>query len=125
MKNRFPNIHRGRLSAVERVRIVDLAERGLTAGQIALRMNRHPGTISYTMVRLGLRAPVARTFAYLRHGVEVRSFTREEDALVTALRVQDFSTPRIAEIVTRRFGHPRKAHTIGTRLAMLANREGA
>ena len=125
MKNRFPNIKRGRMSPEERAKIVALAERGLNGGQIALRLNRHPSTVGLAMVFLGVREPATREFAYERGGRLVRSFTAEEDQTLTALRIEGLSTPRIAQALTDRFGHPRTAATINIRLRMLAAREGA
>lgn len=115
-------IRRGLLTEQETDRILELAARGLSAGQIALRMNRHPATVSYAMHRLGLRTLSKRNVSYTRRdGVEVRSFTPEEDALVLKLRTGGMSTPKIARAVTERFGYRRSPHTIQVRLVLLAN----
>lgn len=120
--SRYTGELRGRLSPDERERVVELAERGLNATQIAMRMRRHPGTINFAMHALGVTTLTPRPKrAYMRGGVEVRSFSAEEDAWITALRIQGYSTPEIARIGARRFGHPRSAATIGMRLKMLAN----
>lgn len=115
---------RGRLTMEERARVETLADAGLNAGQIARRMNRHPGTINFAMHSLGLREPTERTFNYVRNGVRVVSFSKEEDAYIQALRVQGLTVERIAELATKRFAHPRNAATVNIRLKMLANREG-
>lgn len=120
-EERLATIKRGRLSPEEEAEIERLGH--LTAAQIALRLNRHPGTINFAMHRLGLKAPVDRDFSYIRGGRRVRSFTRDEDTFIETLRVQAYSTPEIAAIVSKRFGHPRSSHTILIRLKMLANRD--
>jgi IS30 family transposase len=116
-------IRRGRLTDAEEERIVELADRGLGAGPIALKLNRHPVTVGYAMHRLGVRKLARRTFAYTRNGRPVKSFSDDEDRLITALRIEGHSTVRIAEIVTERFGHRRSAHTINVRLVLLSNAE--
>lgn len=113
----------GRMVPEERAAIEQMAERGLSAPQIAQRLNRHSGTINFAMHALGLKAPQERTFDYVRNGVRVVSFSREEDAFIEALRVQAFTTTKIGELCAKRFGHPRSAATVGTRLKMIANRE--
>ena len=114
----------GRLSSAERDTIASLADRGLSAGQIALRMNRHPGTINFAMHALGLKqGPAPADFDYVRAGRRVKSFSREEGAFIQALRVQGYTTTFIAEMVGKRFGHIRSAATINIRLKMLANAE--
>ena len=120
-----PDIKRGRMTFAEESKLLTYAERGLKAGQIALRLNRHPATVNYAMIRLGVREPVMRAFEYMRAGHLVKSFSSAEDAYVLELRMQGLSTPRIAQLVTERFGHPRTAATINTRLTMLSNVEAA
>jgi hypothetical protein len=119
------DIKRGRLSRAEEAAIVDLAARNFSPGRIAQKLNRHPATINYAMHRLHLRAVARRDFAYFRGGVPVKSFSPTEDAYLTALRVQGLSHTQIAILLTHRFGHPRSSHTIGVRLALLANAEAA
>lgn len=123
MARSLENITRGRLSPEEKRQIETLAERGLAPGQIAFRMNRHPGTINFAMTCMGLRSPVERSFRFRRNGSEVVSFSKEEDAFIVALRVQRYTTAKIAELVEKRYGHKRSPATIGIRLKMLANRE--
>lgn len=126
MATRVPDtIKRGLLTPAENEQIVELAGRGLSAGRIAQKLNRHPVTVGYAMHRLGLRKLMRKSFAYVRNGVEVRSFSAEEDALLTALRVQGHSTTKIAEVLTKRFGHKRSPHTVNVRLVLLSNDEEA
>lgn len=126
MSSRVPDtIKHGRLTSAENEQILELAERGFSSGRIAQKLNRHPVTISYAMHRLGCRKLVLKTFSYVRNGVLVKSFSREEDAYITALRIQDYPTTKIAELVTKRFGHPRSPHTINVRLVLLSNLDEA
>lgn len=118
-------IKRGLLTPAENEQIAALADRGFSAGRIALKLNRHPVTVSYAMHRLGVRTLVLKDFDYVRNGVRVKSFSRDEDAFLTALRVQGYPVTKIAELVTKRFGHKRSAHTIGVRLILLSNAEAA
>ena len=127
MGHRIPSdIKHGRLTGEESEQIVVMAERGLSAGRIAQKLNRHPVTISYAMHRLGVRKLQLREFSYVRKGVLVKSFSREEDAFLSALRVQGFTTTtKIAELLTKRFGHKRSAHTVNVRLVLLSNLDEA
>ena len=115
----------GRLSPAERAEIEQLADRGLRAGQIAIRMDRHSNTIGFLMSVTGLRICSDRTFAYQRRGRPVRSFSPDEDALIEALRCQAYTYQQIASVCGARFGHARTAATIGIRLKMLAARREA
>lgn len=121
MGRNLDTIKRGALSQDELEQIDELATRGMGPGQIALKLNRHPGTVNYAMHRLGHRKLTRRSVSYVRNGVEVKSFSAEEDAFVQALRCQDFTTTEIAELATKRFGHRRSPHTINIRLVMLAS----
>lgn len=126
MSTDLASIKRGRLSEIEETAIAAFAEKGWTAGRIARRLDRHPGTINFALHRLGLKAPVARAVSYTRaSGSAVRSFAPDEDAFIEALRIQGFTLQRIAEIAAKRTGHQRTAATIGIRLKMLANRAEA
>lgn len=118
--NFLAGIRRGPFSNDERQAVADLVDRGLTCGQIAQKLNRHPGSVSGQIALQSLRPPKKRSFCYLRGGVEVRSFSGEEDAFITALRVQNFSISEIAGLCSKRFGHTRRPHTINMRLRQLA-----
>lgn len=125
---RFPTVKHGRLTPDEDAEIERLAERRLTCGQIALRLNRHPATVNFAMHRLAVKTVDRRRAgkSYIRNGREVRHFTLEEDALMVDLRTEGLAFPRIAGLLSERFGgHPRTAQTISVRLMMLANLEEA
>lgn len=119
------NINRGLMSKAELAQTEALAARGFTAGRIAQRLNRHPATVSYAMHRLGLRVLKQRQFSYIRNGVLVKSFTAEEDAALTSLRIAGVAVAKIADELTVRFGHRRSAHSVNMRLVMLSNVEAA
>lgn len=116
-------VRRGPFSDEEKQRVADLVDRGLTCGQIAQKLNRHPGSVSGQIALQSLRPPKERAFCYMRGGVEVRSFSRDEDAFIIALRVQNFGISKIADLCTKRFGHTRRPHTINMRLRQLAARD--
>lgn len=121
---RTAELKRGKFSPEENALVTELAERGLTAGQIAYRMNRHPSTINFAMHRIGLKPPQSTVRKpYSRRGRPVRSFTPEEDAFIEAMRCQGFSSCAIARLCNEKFGYARAAHTIRVRLQMLANKE--
>lgn len=101
------------------------AERGLKAGQIALRLDRKSRTINFAMHRLGLVQPVERQFDYMRGGRRVRSFSPEEDAWISARRREGHTVTRIAARHHQQFGFQRAVGSIRVRLLMLANRDDA
>lgn len=117
----------GGLGEDDHERIYDLStRRGWKPGRIAREIEKHPATVQWFMYREGLIAPTGRQFTpYLRNGKLVAPFTREEDAFIQALRVQDYGTTKIAELTSKRFGHTRGVHSVHVRLTMLAAREGA
>lgn len=115
---------RGRMSSEEMTRVEELAEAGLKSGQIARRLNRHQATVGWAMHRLGLKVTQHREFAYVRNGVLVKSFSREEDEIIEAMRVGGATTTKIAAALTERFGHRRSPHTVNMRLTLLANSDG-
>ena len=115
----------GGLSEADHERIFALAEKGWRSTRIARSIRKHPSTVGWFMYRHGLR-PMLTTDAvreYVRGGRTVRRFTREEDAYIQALRIQDVSFADIARLTTARFGHPRHIHTIHCRLVMLAGQD--
>lgn len=115
----------GRLTTQERAEVERLAARNFSTGRIAQRLDRHAGTINFVMHTLGLKGPVEREFDYMRNGKRVKSFSKDEDAFLKALRVEGFTTIKIAELTTKRFGHPRTPACVNIRLRMLANLEDA
>lgn len=119
---------RGRLTDSDRDQIDALATRGLTAGRIAQKLKRHPATVLWYMYSSGLKAPRPapdKQVSYVRNGRTIHRFTAEEDAFIQALRIQDFSLHKIAELASKRYGTARTHHTIRCRLTMLASREDA
>ena len=117
----------GGLSEADHAEIYDRAERGQRASQIARAIGKHPSTVQWFMYSEGLAAPRQRDDPqpYMRGGRLVRPYSREEDAFIEALRVQDYSLSKIAELTNKRFGTERTYHTIQMRLIMLAAREVA
>lgn len=115
----------GRLTDQERQHIEDLAAAGARPAHIARKLNRRPATIHFHMATNGLKASKLYGAAdyTTRGGRKVKHFTADEDAYITALRVQGTSLPAIARLATERFQHPRTHSTIGTRLRMLAATE--
>jgi hypothetical protein len=113
----------GRLSPSEQASIGTLAALGWKAGLIAHRLCRNPSTVSFHMASVGLRVPVERQFSYQRSGHAVRSFSPDEDALIQALRCQEYTFQAIANVCEKRFGHRRTAATICVRLRCLAARQ--
>ena len=116
----------GGLAPEDHERIFALAERGWKSTRIAREIEKHPSTVQWFMYRHGLKAPLYRRDPLkpvTRGGRIVKPFPPEEDAFITALRVQGFGPRKIAELATKRFGHPRNHHTIACRLVMLAARE--
>ncbi len=120
-------IRRGRLSPHEREQIEALALKKLKAGQIAFRLNRIPATINFAMHYMGLNAPAdLRRRSYPRkNGSEVHSFSQAEDAMILEMRAAQAVCREIAAECMARFGRKRSPQTIGMRLKMLANVEGA
>lgn len=116
----------GGLSVSDHERIHELAGRGWKSSRIAREIEKHPATVQWFMYRSGLKAPAyGRTKSSFRNGREVKPFSPEEDAFITALRLQNYGPKKIADLATNRFGHPRSNHTIACRLVMLAAREDA
>lgn len=115
----------GRLTAQERQRIEDLALAGTPPARIARKLNRRPATIHFHMATQGLKPIKLYGCAdyTTRGGRKVKHFTSEEDAYITARRLEGLSLPKIARLATERFQHPRTHSTIGTRLRMLAASE--
>lgn len=119
-------VKRGRLSVPEHQDVAAVHDRGLTSGQIAVRLNRHQGTISNELVRIGARPPQqCRTKTYRRGSSIVKPFSPEEDIWIEALRVQGYTWAKIGELCRKRYGHARTPATIGTRLRQLAARNAA
>jgi len=116
----------GGLSEEDHKRIFELAERGWPSGRIAQRIEKHPSTVGWFMYSRGLkerRVSTTERKPFYRNGVLVTPFTAEEDAYITALRIQNFNYCDIARLANKRFGTTRAHNTIQQRLVMLAGRE--
>lgn len=117
----------GRLTDTDHARIEELAEKGLSSGQIAQRLRRHQSTVQWFMYRNGLVAPKpmpeGRQVTYMRNGRTVTRYTQEEDAFIQALRLQGLDIAEIAELSSKRFNIDRKHHSVRCRLIMLGARE--
>jgi IS30 family transposase len=119
-------IRPGGLCKFDHEMIFSLAARGWKSGRIAATIEKHPSTVQWFMYRHGLKAPDYRdTKPFWRNGRLVVPFTRDEDAFITALRIQGFKPAKIAELTTKRYGNQRSHHTVACRLVMLAAREDA
>src|SRR3546814_18114172 len=70
----------GRLSPEERADIERLAARGLKAGQIAQRIDRHAGPIHYHMTTLGHVQPTRRPYDYTSTETEVTPYPPQPNA---------------------------------------------
>jgi IS30 family transposase len=123
---KLTGIKRGRMTAAEKAAIERLATtlKTPTPGVIARRLNRHPSTVAWFMIRAGL---IERTVKYgnrrvgtRQDGVKIHPYTPEQDRRIIELRTANKSYRVIAEIVTREFGVPRKLHSIQVRNIMLA-----
>lgn len=119
--NRYPDVLRGPLTVAELDTIDSLGARGLSAGQVALKINRHPSTVNFALQRLGHRGIARRsTRPYMRNGVLVMPFSEAEDELMQALRGRGQTCASIAGRLTLHYGHPRNANSVLMRLTMLA-----
>lgn len=118
-------IKRGRMTPEENNLVIDLSEKGFSAGRIAPILNRHPSTVHFALVRHGLVKPKAKSFSYMRKGHRVVSFDRDEDAFLQATRAAGHTFAVIRKAIMARFGRERSTGTIGVRLLMLANRDDA
>jgi hypothetical protein len=118
----------GRLTNEDRKRIHDLADAGRKAPTIAREINRNASTVHWYMLTAGLAKPTStanRPKTYTRNGRTIHLFSPEEDIFIEALRIQDYTFERIAEIANKRFGTTRSAQSIKVRLIMLAARDDA
>lgn len=112
----------GGLSPEDHERIFSLAEKGLTCGRIAHKLEKHPATVRWFMYRNGLARPSTK------HGMPKgrpnaagrKAYSPEEDAFIVALRAAGTDLRIIAEQVSERFGHKRSRHGVEVRLVMLA-----
>ncbi len=112
----------GPVSAQERERIFDLAEKGLKRGRIAQLLGRNKATVSHYLVVGGFvpATPAGRrSQIYFRNGRPVRAFSAEEDRFIERLDQAGVSHSAIGRACAR-FGAPRKPHVVKYRLCQLA-----
>lgn len=119
---------RGRMTDDERAEIERLAEalRKPTPGAIARRLNRHPATIKWYMLRHGLLTLTPRTIprAYTtRAGITRYPWSPEQDARLTELLREGKNYRQAGEVLTAEFGVPRNTHNCQVRAVMLAATE--
>lgn len=117
---------RGRLTDYDRARIQEFAENGLKAGRIAQLIKRHQSTVYWHMISQGLIQPKpspVKAATYMRGTTTVYRYCADEDAFITALRIQGFHFEDIARNAAKRFSTKRTAHSVQVRLIMLAARD--
>ena|SRR5947209_2177372 len=130
---RLPNIIRGPMTEAEKERIEQLARAMKTPkpGPIAVKLNRHPATIKWYMLRHGLidepprflfRAPICTANGVTRHPWTPEQDKRLEELLVEheALGLKSERSRAVAEALTKEFGVPRNPHSVRVRAVMLA-----
>lgn len=122
---RLPNIKRGRMTAEECAEIERLAVTlaNPKPGPIALRLNRHPATVKWYMLRHGLSNEPPRTISRpycTANGVMRYPWSPEQDARLTELLVAGNNYRQAGEVLTAEFGVPRNTHNCQVRAVMLA-----
>jgi hypothetical protein len=125
---RHPDIKRGRMTAEERAEIERLAGtlKNPRPGPIALRLNRHPATVKWYMLRHGLWTQPPRTIPapyVARSGVTRYPWSPEEDRRLEELLVAGNNYRQAGEILTAEFNIPRNTHSCQVRAVMLAAAE--
>ncbi|WP_375782857.1 hypothetical protein ACE10Z_23370 [Bradyrhizobium sp. Pha-3] len=112
------------MTAEEKLEIERLAQTMAkpTPGKIAAKLNRHPATVNWYMLRHGLvtRKPRRAPRPYVRDGKTVHPYSPEHDARIEALRAEGLVFREIGEIVTREFGIERDAHSVQVRITQLS-----
>ena len=113
----------------ERIRRLadDLERKGktVTAGPIARKIEKHPGTVWWFLTREGYVAP-ARAAPGDTPTVDSRGrkkFSAEEDQFLLDRRAEGVSITEIARLFGQKFEHKRTRHSLDVRLAMLAATE--
>lgn len=124
----MPNVKRGRMSAeeIKEVERVICSMKKPTAGKVACKVNRHPATINWYMLRHGYieRKPGRASRPYMRNGKVVNPYTEEHDVRLEALRAEGKVFREIGEILTAEFGIKRSGHSVQVRLVQLTASEG-
>lgn len=119
------NIKRGRMTAEEKSEIERLALtlKNPKAGPIALRLNRHPATVKWYMLRHALLTQPRRTIPRpytTAAGVTRYPWTLEQDQRLDELLIAGKNYRQAGEILTAEFGVPRNTHNCQVRAVMLA-----
>ncbi len=117
-------IVRGRFSEDEKRRVEELAEIGLSVGQIALRMRRSTSSIYYRALASGVLRPnksIKQRRPHRRGSCIVNPFVPAEDDIIDYLAKNGLSQYQIASEMTRLFpDRPRERGAIRSRLMLLA-----
>jgi IS30 family transposase len=122
---RYDTIKRGRMSPEEKAEINRLCETMTdpAPSKIALRLNRHPATVHWYMLRAGYwdkpprRAPRPYQCA---NGQKRYPYSEEHDRRLLDLEIAGHKFRRIAEIMSSEFGIPRNEHSVRVRSIQLA-----
>jgi hypothetical protein len=95
-----------------------------TAGKIANRLGLKESTVYWHLLSRNLinnRPQRYNRGTYVRNGHTINPYTRAHDERLTELRVAGKNFREIAAAMTAEFGIRRTAHSIVTRLVILAN----
>src|SRR5258708_19603913 len=118
---RHPMVKRGRMSAAEKAEIERLATTLAkpTPGRIASRLNRHPATVAWFMIRQGL---IQRTIKYGNrpvgrrpNGTKIHPYTPEQDRRLVELRAAAMLSREIPATITPQFAIPPNLHSLHSR----------
>ena len=108
--------------------ILELGEKGWTAGRIAGRLDHlSQNSIHYHLLKHGLvRPPKFCRPDYMRKGRLVMGFTAEEDAALEQLSLSGLNDVQVGIEMGRRFpGRERRANSVCARLRQLACNEAS
>ncbi len=124
LEPRFARRKRGKMTAEEKAEIERLAVTMArpTPCRIAAKLNRHPATVNWYMLRHGLitRVPGRASRPYMRNGRTIHPYAPEHDARIEALRAEGKVFREIGEIITAEFGIERDAHSVQVRITQLS-----
>jgi hypothetical protein len=128
MPEKLPNIIRGRMTTEEKAEITRLATvlKKPMPGPIARRLNRHPATVKWYMLRQGLFVPPRRSIHRpysTKTGVTRHPWTLAQDARLEELLIEGKNYRQAAEVITTQFNVPRNTHSCQVRAVMLAASE--
>lgn len=122
-------IIRGRLTQAECAEIERLATtlKNPKPGPIARRLNRHPATVNWYMLRHGLVTKPLRTIPrpyVTRRGTTRYPWSPDQDRRLNELLCAGSNYRQAGEVLTAEFGIPRNTHNCQVRAVMLAAAEG-